>query len=115
MAIPLSSVSLGATPTTTAATAAGVVLTISFSKKLFRLTVGHTRNGREEAKRAAPSSSEPSASTKKTCEGVVRVTGAGVDVGVEALVEMMPEGGSELSSSGKTETGMGVRVRVRWW
>ena len=40
-------------------------------------------------------------------EGVAPVTGAGgVDVGVEGLVEMMPEGGSESSSGGKTETGM---------
>lgn len=57
------------------------------------------------ARRAAPSSSSPSASTKNAREGVtpvpVPVPGAeGVDVGVVRLVEIMPVGdsGGEIGS-----------------
>jgi hypothetical protein len=58
------------------------------------------------ARRAAPSSSEPSPSTKKARGDVAPVLGVGVGAGV-GLVEM-PEGGSPCGGGTRTVTGTGM-------
>lgn len=87
----------------------------SLSKKLFRLTVGDPgilATGEKTptpARRAAPSSSEPSSpSTKKAREDVAPAPGATtVDADVVLGLVEMPEGG-DSSSGDKTATGMSM-------